>query len=94
MRRISMIAFAVSAAMVLPALGQSSDPAWLDEMNYQLKVEKQCEVSYLVRVRENRLGDKMAYEARVQCVDGRMFDASRIGEAEPFTFKACEQQVC
>ena len=62
-------------------------------MNFQLRAEKQCEVSYIVRVREGKLGEKNTYEARVQCVDGRMFDATRIGDIEPFTIKACEQQV-
>lgn len=90
---IRLMAAASCCAATL-ALAQTSDPAWLDELNYQIRIDKQCEVTYLVRMSESRLGDSIAYEARVQCLDGRMFDASRIGESLPFTFKACEQQVC
>ena len=96
MTRITVLLSAACLALALPAtaIAQSSDPAWLDEMNFQLRAEKQCEVSYLIRVREGTLGEKPTYEARVQCIDGRMFDATRIGETEPFTFKACELQAC
>jgi hypothetical protein len=48
----------------------------------------------LMKVHEGELGGKKTYEARVQCEDGRMFDATRIGEVDSFTFKACDIQVC
>lgn len=94
MPRTLLLSAILALALQAPASAQSSDPAWLDEMNYQLRVEKQCETSYIVRMQEGRLGDKTTYEARIQCIDGRMFDANRLGEVEPFTFKLCEQQVC
>ncbi len=73
---------------------QTTDPAWLEELNFEIAAEKQCEVIYIVRMQEGVLGGQPTYDARVQCEDGRMFDASRIGEAAPFTFALCEIQVC
>ncbi len=77
-----------------PSFAQSSDPAWLDDLSFEIENVKQCKISYLIKVHEGELGGRKTYEARVQCEDGRMFDATRIGDGEEFTFKACEQQVC
>jgi hypothetical protein len=81
---------------VAPAnsFAQASDPAWLDDLSYQISVEKECEVELVMNMREGELGGKQTFEARVRCEDGRMFDATRIGEHEDFTFKACDVQVC
>ncbi|MEM7464448.1 MAG: hypothetical protein AAF362_17395 [Pseudomonadota bacterium] len=76
------------------AFAQSADPAWLEDLNFEIAAEKQCEITYIVRMQEGVLGGQPTYEARVQCEDGRMFDASRIGEVAPFTFALCEIQVC
>jgi len=81
-------------ASLAPALAQSADPAWLDDLSMQIEGQKQCKIAYLMKVHEGELGGKKTYEARVQCEDGRMFDAQRIGEVDSFTFKACEIQVC
>lgn len=80
--------------LVTSASGQSSDPSWLDDLTFQAESQIQCKISYLLRVHEGELGGQKTYEARVQCEDGRQFDAQRIGEIEQFTFKACEVQVC
>lgn len=79
---------------VANAHAQSSDPAWLDDLNFQIATFKQCEVAYILNMREGTLGGQNTYEARVQCEDGRMFDASRIGDDAPFTFEKCDTQVC
>jgi hypothetical protein len=88
------IAIAAYALFANAALAQSSDPAWVDELNLQIQIEKQCEVVLVLNMSERQIGGETAYEARVRCGDGRMFDASRIGELAPFQFKACEIQVC
>ena len=93
MKRL-VIAAAAFSLMTMGALAQSSDPAWLDDLRYDIATQLQCEISYIVRLKEGELGAQKTYEARVQCADGRMFDASRIGEMESFKFKACEVQVC
>lgn len=84
---------------LLPSLtsfsfAQTSDPAWLDTLNFEMEREQECEVAYYIRIKEGMLGTKKTYEARVQCVDGRQFDASRVGEVEDFEIKACEVETC
>ena len=88
------LAALTSASIPFSAVAQSSDPAWLDELKDQLQFEKQCKVVYLMNMREGELGGQHTYEARVQCEDGRMFDASRTGPSGVFEFKACDTQVC
>lgn len=84
-------------ALIAPAgeaSAQPSDPPWIDDMTFELLVERQCDVSYLMNMREGELGGEPTYEARVKCADGRMFDASRIGNDTGFSFTACDAQLC
>jgi len=83
-----------SVAGVSPLLAQSSDPAWLDDLRRQLAVDEACEVNYFLNMREGRLGANTYYEARVQCVDGRMFDASRTEPEKTFMIRPCGMAVC
>lgn len=80
--------------VISPALSQSSDPAWVDDLRWQLQAEKQCEVNYFINMREGQLGAHATFEARVQCTDGRMFDASKTEPAEAFTITACGTEIC
>jgi len=73
---------------------QSSNPAWLDSLHFQMERDKQCEVAYYIRTDEKELGAQRVYEARVQCVDGRQFDATRIGEDDEFDIRTCEIETC
>jgi hypothetical protein len=86
-------------AIALPFLSsfvfaQTSDPAWLDTLNFEMERDHECEVAYYIRIKEGTLGAEKTYEARLQCVDGRQFDATRIGEMVDFEVKACEIQAC
>lgn len=88
---------AVAAALLLAASSaraQSSDPAWLDDLSAQLKVEKSCEVQYYVNIKEGELAGRRTFEARAQCSDGRQFDAARTEPEEKFAIKECGVQVC
>ena len=85
---------AVSTFVATTALAQSNDPAWLDDLGRQLRSEKQCEPNLYINMREGQLGTNKYYEARVQCVDGRMFDASRTEPDETFSIQACGVAVC
>ena len=76
------------------SLAQSTDPAWLDDLSMQLRSELECEPNLYINMREGVLGKNTVYEARVQCVDGRMFDASRVEPDKTFTIRACEIVVC
>ncbi|MEZ5791539.1 MAG: hypothetical protein R3D34_12390 [Nitratireductor sp.] len=97
--KVIIAAAAIASVIMIPlqaglAQAQSADPAWLDDLKQQIALDEKCEVSYFLNMREGKLGADLTFEARVQCADGRMFDASRIGENNIFTFKRCETQVC
>ncbi len=76
------------------ATAQGTDPVWLDELKAQIYQDEKCDANYFLDVQEFRLGDSIVYEARVQCVDGRQFDAKRTGEISPFVISACQPVVC
>jgi hypothetical protein len=77
-----------------PALAQSTDPAWLDDLSDQLAIEEDCAVEFYINIAEGKLGGRNTYEARAQCRDGRQFDASRIENDDKFTIAPCGVQVC
>ncbi len=76
------------------ALAQSQNPAWLEELGFAMEQQKECEVAYYLNIQENELGGEPVYSARVQCVDGRQYDAERIGEFSDFEIRECEIQTC
>lgn len=95
MRRLGRIFPAFLLLFAAPAFGQAQNPAWVDELAAQIADEQQCEVGYLITMHEYDLGGRHVEEARVQCVDGRRFDASRATPpGEAFTIKVCGEQVC
>lgn len=73
---------------------QSPDPAWLDELRLQLLIEKVCQSAYFLNLYESEGPLGLHQQARVQCQDGRMFDAERFSPDESFTLQACGTQVC
>ena len=75
------------------ALGQT-DPVWLDELKAQIVEEQACNPNYYLNIAEYRLGEDLIQEAKVVCVDGRQFDATRTGEFSQFVIKACQPVVC
>lgn len=85
---------ALIALSVAPALAQTKDTSWLDQVTAQIAEAEQCEVGFFIHVREQDLGGRRLYEARVQCVDGRQFDATRADPDTRFRFAACDVKVC
>ncbi len=84
----------IAAASTGPSRAQSADPAWLDALRMQLEMDEACEVNYFINMREGRIGTNDYFEARVQCVDGRMFDASRTEPEKTFLIRPCGRAVC
>lgn len=84
-----LLAFATA-----PALAQTTDTGWLDQVTSQIAEAEQCEVGFFIHVREQELGGRRIYEARVQCVDGRQFDATRADPDKTFRFALCQIKVC
>ena len=90
--RLLTVAFLVLAGQL--AAAQSNNPAWLDQLKTEIAEAKACDVTLFINIRESELAGRTLYEARVQCADGRMFDASRHEPDTHFTFEACDTQVC
>ncbi|MFZ1679753.1 MAG: hypothetical protein WAT70_01930 [Rhizobiaceae bacterium] len=80
--------------LAAPAWAQADNPYWLDEMSEQLALDHECEVGFLITMREYDIGTRHIEEATVQCVDGRRFDAFREAPAASFTIRPCGEQVC
>ena len=76
------------------AIAQSTDPSWLDSLRDQLRVARDCEARYFLNIRERDITAGRAYSARVQCEDGRQFDAVREDPAVEFTIESCEKAIC
>jgi hypothetical protein len=95
MMRTKLLAAAAALAIsILQAAAQSNNPAWLDQLKTEIAKAKACDVTLFINIRESELAGRRLYEARVQCADGRMFDASRQEPDEHFSFEACGTQVC
>ena len=91
---------ALTAAAALAALNwshataQGTDPIWLKDLERQIYQDEACDANYFLNLHEYVLGNNKVYEAKVQCVDGRQFDATRTGEFAPFVIRACQPVVC
>jgi hypothetical protein len=92
MRHILML-FALIYNSIVSGMA-ASDPAWLDVLKLQLVREQACELAFLVSLREDALAGRATVEARIRCVDGRSFDASRIAPEVQFIIKQCQIEVC
>ena len=78
----------------MAALAQSTDPAWLEDLEFELATKHECEVSEYVTIHEGKVGGRDFYTAKVKCVDGRTFDASRIDPRKEFHIRLCEIITC
>ena len=91
--RLAAIAAGLLFAPV-QAVAQTDNPAWLEQLEEQIAAEEECEVGFYILVNEEKLVGRVIQEARVQCVDGRQFDASRSEPDAKFTINECGTRVC
>ncbi len=84
------LAFAAPANL----FAQSDNPAWLDELERQIAEQEQCEVGFYIFIDEQKLGGLNTVQTKLQCVDGRQFDASRTEPATEFEISECGTRVC
>ncbi|MGI9353520.1 MAG: hypothetical protein ACR2O3_18320 [Rhizobiaceae bacterium] len=84
----------VLLSMPVDGFAQSSTPVWLDDLQYALVVNHDCEVKEYLSLHEGKLGDRNMYIARAKCVDGRVFDAYKLEPQEEFAIKPCEILSC
>lgn len=89
-RRIAGLFAALTLATSTGTPPASANDQWLDDLMLQLAVDEACDVVELMSSTEGFLGNNKFVDARVQCEDGRQFDASRVEPAEEFTLRICE----
>ncbi len=94
MRRVIPATVAALWLLTAHAFAQANDPAWLDTVGDQAARKLGCEVTLFLLAREGELGGRKSHEVRIQCADGRRFDASRVEPETDFTFRTCDTQVC
>ncbi|NKB53158.1 MAG: hypothetical protein GKR97_13205 [Rhizobiaceae bacterium] len=85
---------ALIAGTLSSAFAQQTQPLWLGELKTQIYQDEGCDANYFLNLHEYTLGNDKVYEAKVQCVDGRQFDATRTGEFSLFVIRACQPVVC
>lgn len=73
---------------------EMSTPGWLRELTRQLAIDKDCEVSFYIRTKEDTAEGSDLVEARAKCKDGREFDAFRAGSKQRFVISECSYAVC
>ncbi|MCB1420140.1 MAG: hypothetical protein KDJ74_14525 [Notoacmeibacter sp.] len=91
--RIPSIIFAAALLAALPAMAGEEAP-WEGDLRQQAGDKLGCQVEYLLNVRSGTIAGKPTVEARVQCSDGRRFDAYRVEPETDFQFHACDTQTC
>ena len=72
-----------------PALAQAD---WQGDLANEALLMEDCEVSFLTQVVEREVDGRAVILAKVHCVDGRTFDASRDDLFAPFEFRICEPE--
>jgi len=71
-----------------PVLAQD----WQSDLANEVLLMEDCEVSFLTQVVERDLDGRSVILAKVHCVDGRTFDASRDDTFAAFEFRECEPE--
>jgi hypothetical protein len=87
MAALAGVALFLAGAAPLPAMAQSG---WEQDLAAELELAEQCAVSYLSHVVERTIDGRQVVMAKAHCEDGRVFDALRPDELEPFRLSACE----
>ncbi len=80
--------------MFVAIAGAQTEPIWLDDLKKQILEQEACDANYFLNVHKYELAGDVVYEAKVQCVDGRQFDATRTGTLHLFVIRACQPVVC
>ena len=95
LRLEALLVFVVGLLMgIVPVVAQSQNPAWTQDLEYELATYHECKVVEFLSMHEGSLGGRDLYTARIQCADKRMFDAYKLEPQEQFLITRCEQVIC
>ncbi len=67
---------------------------WEISLRAQLKQEHFCDVNFLSRIQEFKLGEKDVVSGRAHCKDEREYDFIWDEGKQKFDIKVCEVKVC
>ena len=76
----------------LAAAGVAAQADWQADLANEALIMEDCEVSFLTQVIERTIDGRSVVLAKVHCVDGRTFDASRDDTFAAFDFRICEPE--
>ena len=82
----------LAALGLLVAVAGWAQADWQAELADEILIMEDCEVSFLTQVIERTLDGREVILAKVHCVDGRTFDASRDDTFAAFSFAICEAE--
>lgn len=71
-----------------------SEQVWRSILRQSLASERNCTLTEILYFRELQIGDGLALEGRIRCVDGREFEFSRPRPHVKFSFALCQPAVC
>jgi len=89
-RRLALPALAAVGLLLATAGHAQTD--WQAELADEILIMADCEVSFLTQVIEREIDGRQVILAKVHCVDGRTFDASRDDSFAAFDFSLCEPE--
>ncbi len=88
MRRLSAAASILLALAAGPAVSQD-EQGWRQALRLQLAAEKDCEAAFYTNEEVRETDQGRVVSVRVQCSDGRAFDAVRQPGDPRFTLRSC-----
>ena len=92
-RMLAVLAVPALAALgLLVATFGHAQTDWQAELADEILIMEDCEVSFLTQVIERTLDGREVILAKVHCVDGRTYDASREDSFAAFSFSICEAE--
>ena len=92
--KLVSLALVYALSITSPVTAQSSDPAWIEDLEFELAVNHECKVVAYLHMYEGKLGGQNLFSAKVKCEDGREFDASKTETDEEFSIRQCEVVSC
>lgn len=82
---------AVATAQDLPI---DKPVPWAESLTKQIAEAEQCELAFIINVREYKLAGNNVIDGRLRCADTREYFFNRSGEKEDFKFEKCTEAVC
>ncbi len=85
---------AVVLLAAMPVSAPHAETTWEVFLQAQILKQEQCDIEFVLNVREMEVGGVPTVSGRVHCRDGRSFDFSRLHPDEEFELKNCQPLVC